>query len=211
MSPTAAPRPVAKKSAPAPTATPIAARTSRSKTSATTARSRRARTPIGSIRRSSRSTDRRWAIPGPPSSRTGTRVPSRALATATASGNRPGGSVLPFYARNFTNLRQWIAAVAPGDLMPTILSLQANDFSGAPPTDPANRTLKPQADRIQSHGTRSREGPHRRPRSRLGRGRTRPAHSARSRRTGRRRARRSSRSPTSDSRSRTARKTRWCS
>ena len=38
---------------------------------------------------------------------------SRALATATASGNRPGGSVLPFYARNFTNLRQWIAPVAP--------------------------------------------------------------------------------------------------
>src|SRR4029077_21140730 len=35
---------------------------------------------------------------------------------------------------------------------PTILSLQANDFSSATPTDPANRTLKPQADRIQSHG-----------------------------------------------------------
>ena len=46
-----------------------------------------------------------------------------------------GGTVLPFYARNFTNLRQWIAPVAPGDLMPTILSLQANDFSSAPPTD----------------------------------------------------------------------------
>ena len=63
-----------------------------------------------------------------------------------------GGSVLPFYARNFTNLRQWIAPVAPGDLMPTILSLQANDFSSPPETDPVSRTLKPQADRIQSHG-----------------------------------------------------------
>ena len=63
-----------------------------------------------------------------------------------------GGSVLPFYARNFINLRQWLAPVATSDLMPTILSLQANDFSSTPPTDPVNRTLKPQADRIQSHG-----------------------------------------------------------
>ena len=43
-----------------------------------------------------------------------------------------GGTVLPFYARNFTSVRQWVAAIAPLELMPTILALQGNGFKGTP-------------------------------------------------------------------------------
>ncbi len=63
-----------------------------------------------------------------------------------------GGTVLPFYARNFTTVRQWIAAVSPLELMPTILALQGNSFSTTPEAPPTNRRLAPQADRIQSYG-----------------------------------------------------------
>jgi uncharacterized protein YfaS (alpha-2-macroglobulin family) len=63
-----------------------------------------------------------------------------------------GGTVLPFYARNFTTVKQWIAAVAPRELMPTILALQQNGFHTTPESTPQNRRLTPQADRIQSYG-----------------------------------------------------------
>ena len=63
-----------------------------------------------------------------------------------------GGTVLPFYARNFTAVRQWVAAIAPLELMPTILALQGNGFKNTPETPPQNRRLTPQADRIQSYG-----------------------------------------------------------
>jgi uncharacterized protein YfaS (alpha-2-macroglobulin family) len=63
-----------------------------------------------------------------------------------------GGTVLPFYARNFTTVRQWIAAVAPPQLMPTILALQATSFSSTPDATPTDRRLTPQPDRIQSFG-----------------------------------------------------------
>ena len=63
-----------------------------------------------------------------------------------------GGTVLPFYARNFTTVKQWVAAVAPRELMPTILALQGNGFRTTPEAAPQNRRLTPQADRIQSYG-----------------------------------------------------------
>ena len=63
-----------------------------------------------------------------------------------------GGTVLPFYARNFTTVRQWIKAIPPTDLMPTILALQSNQFSTTPDSAPQNRRLTPTADRIQSYG-----------------------------------------------------------
>ena len=63
-----------------------------------------------------------------------------------------GGTVLPFYARNFTSVRQWIAAVPPLELMRTILALQGNGFRSTPEATPQNRRLTPQADRIQSYG-----------------------------------------------------------
>jgi uncharacterized protein YfaS (alpha-2-macroglobulin family) len=63
-----------------------------------------------------------------------------------------GGTVLPFYARNFTTVRQWIKAIPPTDLMPTILALQTNGFSATPESAPVNRRLTPMPDRIQSYG-----------------------------------------------------------
>ena len=63
-----------------------------------------------------------------------------------------GGPVLPFYARNFTSLRQWIAPIPPSDLMPTLVDLQKKNFSTTPGTDPASRKLTPKPDTIQSHG-----------------------------------------------------------
>ena len=63
-----------------------------------------------------------------------------------------GGTVLPFYARNFTTVKQWVAPVAPRELLPTILALQSNGFRTTPESAPQNRQLTPQADRIQSYG-----------------------------------------------------------
>jgi uncharacterized protein YfaS (alpha-2-macroglobulin family) len=63
-----------------------------------------------------------------------------------------GGTVLPFYARNFTTVRQWLAPITTAELMPTILALQGNGFSASPEAAAQNRRLTPQADRIQSYG-----------------------------------------------------------
>jgi uncharacterized protein YfaS (alpha-2-macroglobulin family) len=63
-----------------------------------------------------------------------------------------GGTVLPFYARNFTTVRQWVAKVSPLDLMPTLRALQGNYFRSAPEAPAQNRRLAPMPDRIQSYG-----------------------------------------------------------
>ena len=62
-----------------------------------------------------------------------------------------GGTVLPFYARNLFNVKQWTAPLAPGDLMPTIRDLTPA-FSAAPSVAPVTRKLGLTRDRIQSHG-----------------------------------------------------------
>ena len=72
-----------------------------------------------------------------------------------------GGKLLPFYARNFQSLTQWVTRVLPQDLMPTILRLERpnNDgdgyvppFSIAPAGRGVPRKLNVTLDRIQSHG-----------------------------------------------------------
>ena len=62
-----------------------------------------------------------------------------------------GGPVLPFYARNFKNVRQWTAAISLRELMPSLVTLQShNDRT---PTGPGtDRRLGGGADRIESHG-----------------------------------------------------------
>ncbi|HSC28280.1 MAG TPA: MG2 domain-containing protein [Vicinamibacterales bacterium] len=62
-----------------------------------------------------------------------------------------GGAVLPFYARNLQNVRQWAAPIAPGELMPTLLKLQPR-FNLTPEGDGIERRLGGAPDRIQSHG-----------------------------------------------------------
>jgi alpha-2-macroglobulin len=63
-----------------------------------------------------------------------------------------GGALLPFYARNFQNVRQWAAPVDPQQLMPTLVRLQGSGFRLAPSTAPIERRLGNTPDRIESHG-----------------------------------------------------------
>jgi uncharacterized protein YfaS (alpha-2-macroglobulin family) len=63
-----------------------------------------------------------------------------------------GGPVLPFHARNFRSVQQWLQPLRLDQLMPTILDLQKASFQSAPPTQPVDRKLAPVADKIQSYG-----------------------------------------------------------
>ncbi len=65
---------------------------------------------------------------------------------------KDGGATLPFYARNFRDVRQWAVPIDPSQLMPTLLSLQENRFQAAPEGEGTTRRLPLTADRIQSHG-----------------------------------------------------------
>jgi alpha-2-macroglobulin len=65
---------------------------------------------------------------------------------------KSGGAQLPFYARNFLDIRQWVAALQLDQLMPTLVQLQAGNFRETPPGPGAERKLGVAADQIQSHG-----------------------------------------------------------
>jgi alpha-2-macroglobulin len=65
---------------------------------------------------------------------------------------KDGGTVLPFYARNMLDVRQWAAAIQPTQLMETIRKLQGSGYRESPPGAGSNRRLPVTADRIQSHG-----------------------------------------------------------
>jgi len=65
---------------------------------------------------------------------------------------KDGGTTLPFYARNFRDVRQWAVTIDPAQLMPTLLSLENDHFQTAPPGEGSARRLPLTADRIQSHG-----------------------------------------------------------
>ena len=62
-----------------------------------------------------------------------------------------GGAVLPFYARNFRNVRQWAATIGLQDLMPTLTRLHPR-FNATPGGGGTERNLGSAPDRIQSHG-----------------------------------------------------------
>ncbi|MEK6375084.1 MAG: MG2 domain-containing protein [Acidobacteriota bacterium] len=63
-----------------------------------------------------------------------------------------GGPLLPFHARNFRSVQQWLEPLGLDEVMPTILDLQKQNFNKTPPTQPADRKLAPVADKIQSYG-----------------------------------------------------------
>jgi hypothetical protein len=60
---------------------------------------------------------------------------------------KDGGSLLPFYARNFRDVRQWAERIDPSQLVPTILKLQEpNDgkrrrFASAPASTSAEKSV----------------------------------------------------------------------
>ncbi len=65
---------------------------------------------------------------------------------------KDGGATLPFYARNFRNVRQWAVKIEPDQLMPTLASLDKHWFQAVPPGEGTDRRLPVTPDRIQSHG-----------------------------------------------------------
>jgi uncharacterized protein YfaS (alpha-2-macroglobulin family) len=65
---------------------------------------------------------------------------------------KDGGPLLPFYARNFQDVTQWVVPVPPSDLMPAVQRSRRSNFFEQPPPDGTTRKLAVAADRIQSHG-----------------------------------------------------------
>jgi uncharacterized protein YfaS (alpha-2-macroglobulin family) len=63
-----------------------------------------------------------------------------------------GGPVLPFHARNFKNVTQWLTPLSLEQLVPSIVELQKENFRKTPATGGAERALAPVPDKLQSYG-----------------------------------------------------------
>ncbi|HEV7424805.1 MAG TPA: MG2 domain-containing protein [Thermoanaerobaculia bacterium] len=63
-----------------------------------------------------------------------------------------GGPTLPFYARNFQNVTQWLTPLTLDQLVPSIVDLQKDGFHKVPDKPGVQRKLAPQADVLQSYG-----------------------------------------------------------
>lgn len=63
-----------------------------------------------------------------------------------------GGSILPFHARNFNSVRQWLAPLNIDELMPLMLRLRQSGFNVTPEGQPRTRSLTLPRDRIASIG-----------------------------------------------------------
>lgn len=63
-----------------------------------------------------------------------------------------GGPVLPFHARNFRNVTQWLTPLSVDQLVPSIIELQKDGFHKTPATPGTQRNLAPVPDKLQSYG-----------------------------------------------------------
>ena len=63
-----------------------------------------------------------------------------------------GGATLPFYSRNFSNVRQWLVRLLPSELVPRVVALEKNDFHDLPPGSGTARRLTVTPDATQSYG-----------------------------------------------------------
>ncbi|HEV3484753.1 MAG TPA: Ig-like domain-containing protein, partial [Vicinamibacterales bacterium] len=64
-----------------------------------------------------------------------------------------GGSILPFHARNYKSVKQWLAPLKLDELMPVMLRMRESGFNLAPPSaKPQTRTLNLPVDRIGAVG-----------------------------------------------------------
>ncbi len=73
-----------------------------------------------------------------------------------------GGPVLPFYSRNFRDVTQWLARIAPADLVPRIVALEKDNFHDLPPGAGTSRRLNVTPDATQSYGIEPHWGTQRR-------------------------------------------------
>jgi len=62
-----------------------------------------------------------------------------------------GGPILPFHARNFQNVTQWLTPLSLDQLVPSITELQADNFRKTPDTPGTPRKLAPVPDKLQSY------------------------------------------------------------
>ncbi len=65
---------------------------------------------------------------------------------------KSSGPMLPFSSRNFRTVTQWLSRVTLNTLMPTLRTLQADNFRTAPTGAGTARSLTVRADAIQAHG-----------------------------------------------------------
>ncbi len=65
---------------------------------------------------------------------------------------KSSGPMLPFSARNFRTVTQWLSRVSLDTLMPTLLTLQNDNFRTAPTGVGTARKLTVRPDAIQAHG-----------------------------------------------------------
>jgi hypothetical protein len=63
-----------------------------------------------------------------------------------------GGRQLPFYARNFRTVTEYLVPLSPRELMPRMLELQKQSFAMLPPGPGTVRRLNVTPDEMQSHG-----------------------------------------------------------
>ena len=63
-----------------------------------------------------------------------------------------GGPMLPFHARNFINLTQWITPLGLDQVMPSIVELEKEGFHKTPPKPGTLRSLAAVPDKLQSYG-----------------------------------------------------------
>ena len=63
-----------------------------------------------------------------------------------------GGPMLPFHARNFKNVVQWLTPLSLDALVPSIVELQKESFKKVPDTPGTPRNLAPVPDKLQNYG-----------------------------------------------------------
>lgn len=63
-----------------------------------------------------------------------------------------GGPLLPFHARNYRSVKQWLAPLSLDQVMPTSLLFEEKGYTLSPDTKPVDRKLTPVTDKIQSFG-----------------------------------------------------------
>jgi len=63
-----------------------------------------------------------------------------------------GGPVLPFHARNFATVQQWLMPISIEQTMASMLEIESGNFRKTPPVAATQRKLAPVADKTQSYG-----------------------------------------------------------